>query len=256
MSIEQRIYVFNSNDKESQESPDPKNLGYWPSSFQAGIFGPVNSGKSSLVFNLLLQHASKGIPFKNLVLCHYKGDTTEYNRFGDGLRVISQIPHHINEFWGDDIECDEIECDESEDEENPIIRTPTDKTLIVLDDCHLDRSLHKKQKEVVSRLMGCISSHSNGRISVVFTSQELISVDPGFRRLCRIVTLFRYEDTDTLYNISRKFGIKRWQLEYIFDNICNLPHDCLTLCYDMKPKARKNLFEAIDLDSIPKPARK
>ena len=97
---------------------------------------------------------------------------------------------------------------------------------------------------MIDRFYGCWSTHHN--ISVWSTFQDPFGPPPSIRRMSNIIILWKNQDVNSLSILSSRLGIKTKDLRYIFDNICNGPHDSLIID-TTRPYAflRKNLFEVI-----------
>lgn len=235
LGIKKEIHVFNSSDKAFHEKPIQGNLGYLPHPFRIAICAQPNAGKTNFAFNILLQHEREGVPFESIIVIHYMGSTTtEYEPLGDDVRMLDRIPENFRSLF--------MDLEEGDEETDAWM--PEQKTIIIFDDMDY-KHLNKDQASVFNRLNGCLSTHAN--ISLIMTAQEPISIPVSVRRMINYVTLFKYKDTQTMMLLAQKFGLTRGQLDYIFEHICNKPHDALTLSYEHEPRLRKNGFEAIEL---------
>lgn len=245
--LAQKVYRFDCDDKGFQERSKEANHGYFPHAFRAIICGKPNSGKTSTVFNIILQHDAEKAPFERFIVIHYLGGfTREYDKLGkENMRMLTTVPTKFLSLFSS--EHDDLPDFQDAENMDPRVIEVIDelketKTCIILDDLDY-KGLNKKQISVVNRLMGCLSSHLN--CSVILTCQEPINIPPGIRRLANYVILFKHQDKATNQLISARFDISVAKLNAIFKYLCPFQHDSLTLSYDHLPKLRKNLFEAI-----------
>ena len=187
-----------------------------PHPFRAVALGPPNSGKTTIVKQILLR---ANPPFEEVFVIHCDPDyTQEYDDVG--ANVLSEIP------------------------------APTEweglvKTLVVCDDLEY-KGMDKKQKQHLNRLYGFCSTHKN--ISVILCSQDPFNVPPIVRRCSNLWILWKMIDLTSMANTARKCGMSSDDLRNIFDCLMTNSHDSLWI--DMTDKSpypiRKNGFEIIE----------
>lgn len=217
--IDKKIIVYDCKDKENDEVQNKDNHGYLPHPFRCAIIGKCGSGKSCITKNLCLQHYVEGFPFERIICFHYLAETTnEYDVLGD-IELYAELPETLEE-----------------------LNLQSEKTLIILEDLDLKNG-NKHQKSLLNRLFGCISSHMG--VSIIATCQEVIQLPVSVRRMINYCCIFKITNPDDLTMLIRKTGMKASDCRYIFEHICNEPHDCIMISYDSKPILRKNLFEEI-----------
>lgn len=179
-----------------------KNLLSIPHPWRAILFGPPNSGKTSLVKNLII-HADP--PFEKIYVCHFLGDyTSEYDGLGDDCIMLDGLP-------------------EKEDID------PSEKNLVVLEDLDF-KNMNIDDKERLSRLFGAISSHCN--CSVVLCAQDAFNIPPIARRCANIwfLWLLGMSDLDSVATIARRCNMKSSNLQNIRKMMSDT-HD--SLCVDL-----------------------
>ena len=165
-----------------------------PHPFRGVLLGPPNSGKSTLVKNLLIRAKPQ---FQEVFVIHCDPDfTTEYDDVG--AEMLSEIPAPGE--WDGEV-----------------------KTLVVLDDLEY-KGMDKIQARNLNRLLGFVSTHKN--ISVLLCQQDPFEVPPIVRRCSNLWVLWKMPDVDSVANVSRKAGLKSKDLAHLFD-LCTDIHDSI-----------------------------
>jgi len=192
-----------------------------------GVFlGPPNSGKGTVVKNLLLRAKPQ---FKEVICIHCD---PEYTQEWDDIEVnmLKEIP--APEDW-------EGEC----------------KTLVILDDLEF-KTMNKEQRRNLDRLYGFVSTHKN--ISVALCSQDTFNVPPIVRRCSNLFVFWRCPDLDAMSCVARKTGMKANNFNSIFNQLMMNEHDSLWL--DMTAKSpypkRKNGYTLIKTLTDIRPPRR
>lgn len=183
-----KIHWFENADKGFHEKwksgRDMMNL---PHPFRALVVGPPNSGKSTVIKNLLIKAKPH---FEALYVIHCMADETKEWQDCDPTSMLASIPA-------------------------PSEWTGEKKTLVVVDDIAL-KKLPKDEKKNLDRLLGYCSTHMN--ISVCLTSQDTFNVDPVLRRYFNVYILWPSMDQDSMALIARKVGVK--SLSELFEEYC------------------------------------
>lgn len=193
-----------------------------PHPYRIVIFGPPNSGKTTLAKNILLRAKP---PFKRIIIIHCDDEyTKEYNDLGD-IDIINIIPDPKDSEYFDG----------------------EDKTLVILDDLEYEY-LPKEQKRNLDRLFGFVSTHKN--VSVILNSQNPTNVSPCIRRMSNIWILFKILDMDLLFLLARKIGMKREAFTEIFRKYIKKKHDSLwiDLSDDSPYPVRVNGYTALSFN--------
>lgn len=175
--------------------------------------GPPNSGKTTLIANLLLHQTP---PFERVVVWHCDPDSQEWSHVTDEI-----IP-----------DCPNIENFD-----------PETKNALIIDDVAV-KSLNKKDRHTLDRLCGYASTHRN--ISIFITGQQPSHFPASIRRQCSVFCLWRSTDMQSLRDISTKCGIMASDLKQLL-SFLETPKD--SLCIDLtgsKYKYRRNIFEVIE----------
>ena len=218
LELPNKIIPIHNADKNWHECWDDKrNMLNIPHPFRAVLLGKPNSGKSTIVKNLLLRADP---PFEELYVIHCDSkNTKEYIDCGSKVMMLQEIP---------------------KPEEWPGLV----KTLVVLDDMEF-KQMSKDQKRNLDRLVGYVSTHKN--ISVCVCSQDAFNVPPIVRRCANLFILWAMADLDSMSRMARKTGLKSHNLYTLFNNILNKPKDSLWV--DMSDSTpyplRKNGFQLI-----------
>ena len=197
-----------------------RNLLNVPHPFRAVLLGPPNTGKTTIVKNIILRSHP---PFQEVFVIHCDGGyTKEYEDLGETVQMLDEIP--CPEDWTGEV-----------------------KTLVVLDDLEF-KGMAKTQKRNLDRLFGYVSTHKN--ISVCLCSQDPFNVPPIVRRCSNIFVLWRSHDLDAMAMCARKSGIQSKELSDIFDQIMPEYKDSLWLdTTDGTPAPmRKNGYNIIKKD--------
>ena len=209
------ILPFPNTDKDFHEKWDEeRDLLSFPHPFRAVLLGPPNSGKSTIVKNLLL----RGEPdFAKMYVIHADVDgTSEYDDCKAVL--LPEIPEPQD--WPNDGE----------------------KKLVVVDDIDVKR-LGRQQMTALDRLFGYVSTHKN--ISCILCSQDVFNVPAGVRRCANLWVLWKTPDTHALSMCAARCG----KLDFVslFNNNCKKPHDSLWVdMTDNTPlKLRVNGYEQV-----------
>lgn len=166
-----------------------------PHPYRAMMLGPPNSGKSTVVKNLLLRADP---PFERIYLIHCDPEyTKEYDDIPSIVK-LDAIPDPTE--WPGD-------C----------------KSAVVLDDLEFKR-MSGEQHRCLDRLFGFVSTHKN--LSVLLCSQDPFNVPPIVRRCSNLYILWNSPDVDSVATASRKSGFDSKGLKELF-KLCNDNHDSI-----------------------------
>ena len=188
-----------------------------PHPFRALLFGSPNSGKTNMIFNLIMR---ANPPFHKIYILHPDPESKEYSVLGDNCELLSEIP--------------EIDfCDRDT------------KNLLIVDDIEL-KTLKKQEKARLDRICSYSSTHRN--LSICLTSQDCFNVPPSIRRSANIFFLYKnVPDLSSLSTVASRTGLNSTQLFNIF-SLCKDIRDCL--CIDLTPNSpsrlRINGFKKVD----------
>jgi len=177
----------------------------FPHPWRAILFGPPNSGKTSIIKNMIL-HANP--EFDKIYICHFLEDyTTEYNDLGDSVIMLDELPNK------EDIDSSE-------------------KNLIILEDLDF-KHMNSDDKKKLSRLFGAISSHCN--TSVILAAQDAFNIPCIARRCANIWCLWLkgMSDLDSVSTVARRCNMKSCHLNNI-RKMMDDTHDFL--CVDLTEK--------------------
>jgi ABC-type cobalamin/Fe3+-siderophores transport system ATPase subunit len=174
--LEKRIYKLPNADKKNHEVWYPnRDLLNIPGPYRIGLLGRPNSGKSTMIKNILLRADPQ---FDNIILIHPDGeDNKEYSDVR--AKCLSEFPSP-----------DEWKSD--------------GKTLCIIDDVEL-KLLDKKQKSNLDRLFGYVSTHKN--VSCIITSQCAFNIPVSIRRNLNVFILWNSPDKLAIDTLMRRCGL-------------------------------------------------
>lgn len=176
----------------------------FPAPWRVILCGPPNAGKGVCMINLILAQGmdkAKGEnkPFEEIYVVHIDGKHTgEYKNCG--AKFLKKIP--APSFWD-----------------------PKKKKLLILEDLSF-KDMDKSQKEALKRCWGYCSTHKN--LCCALTCQDIYDVgDPFIRRCTNLFVLFPSIDYTSLKTLNKKIGLKKGELETVFDKFCGCNHDSI-----------------------------
>ena len=198
-----------------------ENLARFPGPFRCCIIGRVNSGKSLVAKFILMAHQAKRPMFKEVFVVHGMANTEEYKDI-EPTELMTEIPSY-----------DEFEKD--------------GKKIMIIDDYDFT-SITRAEKTRLSELFRFGSSHQN--LSIMLLHQSFFRVPKIVKDCCSIFIIYRPVDKDELATIGRRVGLKKEQIQWIFDTY--MPHFKDNLTVNLLPNAPhkfvKNLYEPLDID--------
>ncbi len=219
--LPQKIIPIPNNDKDWHEKWYPsRDMLNFPHPYRCVLAGPPNSGKSTVIKNLLV-HADP--PFEEVIVVHCD---PEYTKEYDDMEVtlIGEVPSP-EEFEG------EL------------------KTMVILDDLEY-KQMCKDQKRCLDRLFGYVSTHKN--ISLCLTAQDPFNTPTCVRRNANLWVLWKIKDLDSLTCIGRKTGYRKKEFLNLFDAVCHDTFDSVWIDATNKSPypLRKNGFQIINSKEI------
>lgn len=220
-----KLMVFDNPDKSNHERwSDKRALAAIPHPFRGIACGPPNSGKTSLICNLI---AWSDPPFDRVIVSSVDPEAREWQRLCDDVEV------HDASTYGPVPDFRDLD--------------PDQKTLIVLEDLPLT-GLRGESAELLDRLYGHGSTHRN--TSVIATSQDLYRLPLCCRRNANLFFLWRQPDISSLKTIAERVGLRKADMIDLFD-LCVKKTD--SICLDMSDSSpapiRLNLTRPITIES-------
>jgi hypothetical protein len=219
--IPEEMIVLPNPDKQFHEkwkgSPQRSLLNY-PHPWRMILAAKPNSGKTTMIENVLMRVQSSPKPFLNMYCIHCDPVCTkEYKRFD--VSFHQSLPDLQKSLFDE-------------------------KTLFILEDLDYQR-MDPEQMSRLERLMGYYSTHKN--ISVMLTAQDPFQIPVCLRRYANIFFLWKSHDLNMVRSLASRTGLSKNQLEEMFRTNCTKTHD--SLCIDLTPDSpapyRKNGFEII-----------
>lgn len=179
-----------------------------PHPFRAVLMGPPNSGKTTVVKNILMRADP---PFTRMVVIYPDGGgfTDEYQDCGE-LEMLDHIPPP--EKWDG-----------------------KQKTLCVVDDFEL-KSLSKSQRSNLDRLVGHVSTHRN--VSVAVCNQDPYNAPPIVRRCANLFVLWKPKDIVSMQTFASRTGE---DLRRLFNTYSKTRFDSIWLDMTVDTPAPKRL---------------
>lgn len=190
--------------------------------FRLCCCGSVNSGKTTIVLNVILQRQAKPIKFDEIHIIHGCMGSKEYDCINP-TSIRHQIPHYTD--------------------------FPSDKRILLVFD---DIEFTKMNKSDLRKIVEITRLGSHLGISCIFSNQLFVRVPKSVRDNCNVFVLYRPIDLDSLNLIGRRIGLLKEKVNYIYDELLPEFHDSLTINYSKNAKYRyaKNLYDCIDLTKI------
>lgn len=190
--------------------------------FRCCIAGSVNSGKTTVAINIILQRQSKPVKWDEIHIIHGCVNTSEYDCINP-TSIRHQIPHYTD--------------------------FPSDKRILLVFD---DIEFNKMAKADVRKIIEITRLGSHCGISSMFVNQLYTRILKPIRDCCNVFILYRPLDLDSLNLIGRRIGLLKEKVNYIYDELLPEFHDSLTINYSKNAKYRyaKNLYDCIDLTKI------
>jgi hypothetical protein len=213
--LPKQIIALSNADKSWHEVWTPgRDLLNIPHPFRAVLMGPPNSGKTTVVKNILMRADP---PFTRMVVIYPDGGgfTSEYKDCGE-LEMMGRIP--APEEWDG-----------------------KDKTLCVVDDFEL-KSLSKEQRSNLDRLVGHVSTHRN--VSVCICNQDVYNAPPIVRRCANLFILWKPKDVVSMQTFASRTGE---DLQQLFDmTTSRFDSIWIDMTVDSPAPLRLNGYEIID----------
>lgn len=205
-----KLVAFENADKGFHEVWAPgRNPLDFPHPFRALLTGPPNTGKSTTALNILVRATPA---FDRVIVVHADPEhTKEYDSIKEGAEdgtviLVPEIPPHTS--FEEEVDADG----------NPFLP----KTLMIIDDLDL-RSLNKRQKENLDRLLGYVSTHRS--VSVIVCTQDAFNLPASKRRMIQVFVIWRSPDMEAIQMICSKVGVKN--LQELFDEHCKNRRDSI-----------------------------
>jgi hypothetical protein len=177
-----------------------RNLLNFPHSWRAVITARPNTGKTTIIKNILLRQDPM---FEHIFVVHIDPDSLDYDDV-DGVDILTEIPNV----------------------RDPIFNGKH-KTLIILDDLEY-KFMKRQQLRNLDRLFGYVSSHKN--VSCAVIAQDCFNIPPCIRRMSNIWIIGKINnDISSFLSIAKKCGMDREDFKYVFEKYVTGDHDTLWL---------------------------
>ena len=219
--IGKEIVVIECPDKKNNEHWDKKrNIANIPCPYRCILFSVPNSGKSTVIKNLLLN--ADPLYDRVVVVCCSK-ESADYNDLEPHL-ILDTLPS-----------LDSFDRNK--------------KNALIIDDF---KPRTPQEKTQLDRFFGFVSSHCN--TTIFLACQDVFSLfSPTIRRMANVFFLWRNPDENQNRILEPRIGLKKGMLTQIMDDLDFKKRD--NLCIDMTPNTpypmRKNIFEVIKQKNKP-----
>lgn len=183
------IYWQNPDKKNDEKWTPSRDMMNFPHPYRMVVTGPPGYGKSTWVFQVLLNAKPE---FDDIYLLHCDPEGThEY----DDIDIIPLAGIPNVEFWE---------------------KGRGRKRLVIIDDYDMSK-LSKDEYGAMERLFGYISSHMS--VSIIITQQDMFHLPRFVVRLSNIFVLGRVINVDGLYTVGRRIGLRKNRMDQIAEII-------------------------------------
>lgn len=247
-----RIYTVENPDKTTHErwgdSKHPiENVMNFPGPYRWLICGQPNSGKTTLIYNILCQMDP---PPRKIYLIH--ADSFESKRYWsdpDDQDFISDLMENVPPEY--------VDIDLTVLTSFPPLGwfkkldTKTKKVLII-DDVNLLEYMktNKTKRECMDKLFSYVSTHRN--LTIISSFQNIFAqCAPSMYRYSSVYTIFKPRDRNFTSMLARKIGSDKKEMGAML-NLCKGLHDNITLDYTENSPMEKrfNLYKEITTAEI------
>ena len=227
MKLPDKILPIPCSDKKKwrEKWHNGRNMLNIPHSFRLLAIGPPDSGKTTLIKNIILRADP---PFKKILVYHFSDTTSEWSDIdGKKIKDLDPLAYEGN----------------------------NDKTIIIIDDCNF-KNANKDLKYKINRLFGYTSSHCN--VSICITAQNPYDISPEIRRMANLICLWKNHDMNSLKTLASRTGLKAKQIEFIMIYLLKNPHDFLMIDLQANSPAiyRINGYTKLDLNKLDEAIKK
>lgn len=218
--LEHKIYAIPNSDKLNHETWDSgRDLLNFPCPFRAIFTGRPNSGKSTVIKNLVIR---ANPAYEQVYLLHPDGDDiNEYEDLGSEIICLKDIPP-IN-YWKSNKEK---------------------KKLLIIDDFDLG-SLNKRQSKNLDRLLAFCSTHCF--LSICITAQDYYRLPVNVRRYSDIYFIWKSRDKRNLKSIAPRIGLTAEEFMKVMDSSITGWYDFLTINFSKGAPVflAKNVYDVL-----------
>jgi hypothetical protein len=198
------VDISDSADKKWHESwKKGDDMLTFPHPFRVCLTGPPNSGKSTVILNIIARVGQTNPGYEKIHVIYPGGGagTSEFKSLQPStlVKFYSSIPN-ISAF--------------------PTLKSGAKKSCIIIDDLEL-KEIDKEQRSSLDRIIGHISTHR--RCDVFVCSQQWVNIPPIARRCCNVFVLWKPADQRTVPQISMGVGE---DMQELF-KFCQEPRDSI-----------------------------
>lgn len=200
-----------------------KNLANFPSPQRIVLVGGCNSGKSTVMKNLII---SQRPPFKEVYIIHQDADyTKEYDDL-EPTSMLSDVPPI--EFFNLDGKFR--------------------KRAVIIDDLELT-SAHQDRLKNLAILFRYASTHRG--LTIYFAHQSFFDIPSLVKKMASVFILWKPRSFSELTMIENRTGLEKGALKELFNNVANGFRDsiCIDLSKDSPAKLRLNVHQPIEYQS-------
>lgn len=249
MKLKSLPHVPNPDKKGFETWSTSRNMVNFPHPYRCLITGPPNSGKSTLVLNILLAAQPT---FDNIFILHpetFESNVPEVDELKNNNILVTDgkdgKPLVIDEYAGVHF-TGSLKYFPSETYFDTIKKK---KNLLIIDDIEIRNYIKKRpyREKRINKLFSYTSTHRS--LSIIITCQDVYSqIIPCIYRFCNIFILYKFTDKNQISLLARNIGISKKSLEKLFA-LCRNQHDniCLDKTINTPYPYRFNMLNDIDV---------
>lgn len=225
-----KLIIFDCVDKKHNEKWTPsRSLINKPRPYRCALIAPPNSGKSSLMKNIIL-HAS---PEYSKIFVWANSASNEWSDYADVMLSSDDILNDDGTLFTTDIEG---------------------HRLLIIEDIELQHT-QKKLKEKVALLFKHISSHY--QLTILVAVQEYKMITPDIRSNLNVFCInLNIRDIESIANLGKKIGVSYKQFKSMFTKLKNIVENkqysyvVVDNTINAPAPLSINFFEELDIDKM------